>query len=75
MQYSILPLLWVLAGGAATTLGPLVGTVFIYYVTDIASSYTSAWLLIVGTALVLLVLFAPKGILGAVRRRWTGWLP
>lgn len=75
VQYSILPLLWVLAGGAATTLGPLVGTLFIYYVTDIASSYTSAWLLIVGAALVLLVLFAPKGILGAVRRRWFGWLP
>lgn len=75
VQYSILPLLWVLAGGAATTLGPLVGTLFIYYVTDIASSYTSAWLLIVGAALVLLVLFAPKGILGAVRRRWFEWLP
>ncbi|CAM5462345.1 branched-chain amino acid ABC transporter permease [Mycolicibacterium aubagnense] len=75
VQYSILPLLWVLAGGAATTLGPLVGTLFIYYVTDVASSYTSAWLLIVGAALVLLVLFAPKGILGFVRRRWIGWLP
>ncbi|MCG7507900.1 branched-chain amino acid ABC transporter permease [Mesorhizobium retamae] len=75
VQYSILPLLWVLAGGAATTLGPVIGTLFIYYVTDIASSYTSAWLLIVGVALILLVLFAPKGILGAVRKRWIGWLP
>lgn len=75
VQYSILPLLWALAGGVATTLGPLVGTLFIYYVTDIASSHTSAWLLIVGLALILLVLFAPKGILGAVRRRWIGWLP
>ena len=28
VQYSILPLLWVLLGGAATTLGPLVGTLF-----------------------------------------------
>jgi len=53
----------------------LVGTLFIYYVTDIASSHTTAWLLIVGLALILLVLFAPKGILGAVRRRWIGWLP
>ena len=75
VQYSILPLLWALAGGVATTLGPLVGTLFIYYVTDIASSHTTAWLLIVGLALILLVLFAPKGILGAVRRRWIGWLP
>ncbi len=31
VQYSILPLLWVLLGGAATTLGPLVGTLLMYY--------------------------------------------
>ncbi|WP_296746800.1 branched-chain amino acid ABC transporter permease [Mesorhizobium sp.] len=75
VQYSILPLLWVLLGGAATALGPLVGTLFMYYVTDIASGFTSAYLLIVGVALILLVLFAPKGILGSIRERWLGWLP
>ena len=75
VQYSILPLLWVLTGGAATTLGPLVGTLFMYYVVDVASGYTSAWLLIVGVALILLVLFFPGGILGTVRQRWLGWLP
>ena len=75
VQYSILPLLWVLLGGAATTLGPLIGTLFMYYVTDIASGFTSAYLLIVGIALILLVLFAPKGILGSIRQRWLGWLP
>ena len=45
VQYSILPLLWVLLGGAATTLGPLLGTLVMYVVTDTASSFTSAWLL------------------------------
>ncbi|PTE10755.1 branched-chain amino acid ABC transporter permease [Mesorhizobium helmanticense] len=75
VQYSILPLLWVLLGGAATTLGPLVGTLFMYYVVDITSGYTSAYLLIVGIALILLVLFFPKGILGTIRHRWLGWLP
>jgi branched-chain amino acid transport system permease protein len=75
VQYSILPLLWVLLGGAATTLGPLIGTVFMYYVIDITSGYTSAYLLIVGIALILLVLFFPKGILGTIRQRWLGWLP
>jgi hypothetical protein len=60
VQYSILPLLWVLLGGAATTLGPLLGTLFMYYVIDITSGYTSAYLLIVG-ALILLVLFFPQG--------------
>ncbi|HTV69745.1 MAG TPA: branched-chain amino acid ABC transporter permease [Rhizobiaceae bacterium] len=75
IQYSILPLLWVLLGGAATTLGPLLGTLFMYYVVDIASGYTSAWLLIVGLVLILLVLFFPRGILGTVREKWLRWLP
>lgn len=75
VQYSILPLLWVLLGGAATTLGPLLGTLVMYVVTDTASSFTSAWLLIVGVVLILLVLFFPKGVLGTLRARWLGWLP
>ncbi|QND67485.1 branched-chain amino acid ABC transporter permease [Mesorhizobium loti] len=75
VQYSILPLLWVLLGGAATTLGPLIGTLFMYYVIDVSSGYTSAYLLIVGVALILLVLFFPKGILGSIRQRWLEWLP
>ena len=75
VQYSILPLLWVLLGGAATTLGPILGTLFIYYVVDVTSGYTSAYLLIVGVALILLVLFFRKGMLGAIRDRWLRWLP
>ncbi|OQM73756.1 branched-chain amino acid ABC transporter permease [Manganibacter manganicus] len=75
VQYSILPLLWVLVGGAATTLGPLLGTLTMYYVIDVASGYTTAYLLVVGVVLILLVLFFPKGILGSVRQRWLGWLP
>jgi branched-chain amino acid transport system permease protein len=75
VQYSILPLLWVLLGGAATILGPLIGTVFMYYVVDITGGYTSAYLLVVGVALILLVLFFPKGIFGTIRHRWLGWLP
>ena len=75
IQYSILPLLWVLLGGAATTLGPLAGTLFMQYGVDIASGFTSAWLLLVGLALILLVLFFPRGMLGTLRERWLGWLP
>lgn len=75
VQYSILPLLWVLLGGAATTLGPLIGTLFMYYVVDVTSGYISAWLLVVGIALILLVLFFPRGILGTIREKWLPWLP
>ncbi len=75
VQYSILPLLWVLLGGAATTLGPLVGTVLMYYMVDVASGYTAAYMLIVGVMLIALILYFPKGILGTLRSRWIGWLP
>lgn len=42
---------------------------------EVASGLTSAYLFFVGAALVALVLFAPKGILGTVRERWVRWLP
>lgn len=75
VQYSILPLLWVLLGGAGTVLGPFVGTLFMFYLIDISSGYTSAYLAIAGVVLVLLTLFARQGIVGEVRRRWLPWLP
>ncbi len=75
IQYSILPLLWVLLGGAATTLGPLLGTLFMFYIIDYSSGLTSAYLLVVGVTLILLILFFPKGLLGSVRERWLRWLP
>jgi branched-chain amino acid transport system permease protein len=75
IQYSILPLLWVLLGGVGTTLGPLIGTALMFYLVDTISGYTSAYLLVVGAALVLLVLLFPKGILGTVRARAAPWLP
>lgn len=75
IAFSILPLLWVLLGGGGTTLGPLLGAGLMFYLTDIASSYTSAHQFVVGAALLVLVLFAPRGILGALRERGLKWLP
>jgi branched-chain amino acid transport system permease protein len=75
VQYSILPLLWVLLGGAGTTVGPLVGVFFMFYLIDFSSSITTAYLLVVGIVLVLLTMFAPKGICGELRRRAFSWLP
>ena len=73
VQYSILPLLWVLLGGAGTVLGPFVGALFMFYLIDLASDVTTAYMLVAGVALVLLTLYAPQGIMGEVRRRlWRG---
>ncbi|WP_340107401.1 branched-chain amino acid ABC transporter permease [Pikeienuella sp. HZG-20] len=75
VQYSILPLLWVLLGGAGTLIGPLLGVGLMFYLIDLSSSLTTAHMLIAGAALVLLTLFAPQGLAGELRRRFWGWLP
>ncbi|MFD0859346.1 branched-chain amino acid ABC transporter permease [Roseovarius aquimarinus] len=75
VEYSILPLLWVLLGGAGTVLGPFIGTLFMFYLIDLSSGITTAYMLLAGVALVLLTLFAPQGIMGELRRRLWGWLP
>jgi len=75
IQYSIHPLLWTLLGGAATVLGPLLGTALMFGLVDLASTFTNANLLAVGVVLIALVLFFPKGILGTIRDKWLKWLP
>jgi branched-chain amino acid transport system permease protein len=73
--YSIYPLLWTLLGGAGTTLGPLIGTLLMTYLVDVASGLTTGYLLVVGAVLVLTVLWAPAGVVGGLRARWARWLP
>lgn len=75
IQYSILPMLYVLLGGAGTTLGPFLGALLMFVLIEAATGLTTAHQFIVGAALVVLVLFAPKGILGTIRERWVRWLP
>lgn len=75
IQYSILPMLYVLLGGAGTTLGPFLGALLMFALIEAATGLTTAHQFIVGAALVVLVLFAPKGILGTIRERWVRWLP
>ncbi len=75
LQYSTLPLLWTLLGGAGTVIGPLIGTGLMFYLIDISSGFTSSYLLVVGATLLVLTLWFPKGIAGTLRSRWLGWLP
>lgn len=73
--YSIYPLLWALLGGAGTILGPLVGTLVMTYLVDVASSLTTGYLIVVGATLVVTILWVPAGIVGGIRARWARWLP
>lgn len=75
VPFSILPLLYVLLGGPGTVIGPFVGTLFMFYLRDLSSSLTDAHMLVAGVVLVLLTLYARRGIMGIVRERWLKWLP
>ena len=46
-----------------------------FYLLDLASRVTDATLLVVGVALILLVLLAPRGLLGTLRAKALPWLP
>jgi branched-chain amino acid transport system permease protein len=46
-----------------------------FYLVDISSGYTTAYLFFVGLILVLLIVWFPKGILGSLRERRLPWLP
>lgn len=72
VQYSILPLLWVLLGGAGTVIGPFIGTLFMFYLIDLSADITTAYMLVAGVALVGLTLFAPQGLAGLLRKYWRG---
>ena len=75
VPFSILPLLYVLLGGPGTVIGPFVGTLFMFYLRDLSSSLTDAHMLVAGLALILLTLYARRGIMGVVREKWLKWLP
>jgi branched-chain amino acid transport system permease protein len=68
LQYSTEPLLWTLLGGAGATLGPLIGTGIMYYLIEIASRWTSSYMIVVGVALVAIILWFPSGLAGWFRR-------
>lgn len=63
-----------LLGGMGTFFGPFVGAAAILYLEDVATTFTSHWMAVVGVIFVLCVLFLPRGIWGsaahALRRRF-----
>jgi branched-chain amino acid transport system permease protein len=61
-------LLMVIIGGTGTLWGALPGAAAFILLQSLVSSYTERWMLILGATFILFVLFAPGGIVGALRR-------
>jgi branched-chain amino acid transport system permease protein len=61
---------WAIVGGAGTLFGPIVGTSIFIIVREVVSTHWEHHALIVGVVAILVVMFAPTGIVGL----WRDWL-
>ncbi len=61
---------WAIVGGAGTLFGPIVGTSLLIIVREELSSIWEHYLLLVGAVAILVVIYAPKGVVGL----WNGWV-
>ncbi|MBI5602710.1 MAG: branched-chain amino acid ABC transporter permease [Deltaproteobacteria bacterium] len=60
-------------GGMNLFLGPAVGAAIMVLLSTFVTSYMKYWLFTMGTILVLIVLFCPKGVAGLVVDKYTSW--
>jgi branched-chain amino acid transport system permease protein len=61
-----------LIGGAGSFIGPMIGSVIYTMLQAVVKMYTVYWPLTIGTIILLIVLFAPGGILGLIDKRIRG---
>jgi branched-chain amino acid transport system permease protein len=63
----------VILGGRASVAGPLVGTVFLIVLPELARPLADKRLLLQGVLLVLVIIFLPRGIVDTLSQRWRSW--
>jgi len=66
-------LLGVIAGGAGTLAGPIVGAAIVMILKNYVSAYFERWNMLLGIVFVLIVIFMPDGVVPGVRRWWARW--
>jgi branched-chain amino acid transport system permease protein len=60
VEAALMPIL----GGAGTVFGAFIGAVIIIGIRNVVSGFLSGWPIVMGLVFIVVVLFAPKGILG-----------
>lgn len=65
----------VILGGRATVFGPLVGTVFLMVLPELARPLADERLLVQGALLILVINYWPQGIVDSLRDRWAARPP
>lgn len=62
-------LVMVILGGVGTLFGPVLGAAAFLLIEDLLSGYTQHWMIVFGPLLVLIVLFAKRGLIGLLSFR------
>ena len=63
-------LLGVIAGGADTLAGPIVGAGIVLVLKNYASAYIERWNMLLGFVFLAIILFMPDGVVPGLRRAW-----
>jgi branched-chain amino acid transport system permease protein len=58
--------IWTIVGGCGTLFGPLIGAAVLTILREELSTVWEHYLIVVGVIVILVVIFAPKGILGSI---------
>ena len=66
-------LLGVIAGGAGTLAGPVVGAAIVLILKNYVSAYFERWNMLLGLVFVVIVIFMPDGVVPGLRRAWARW--
>lgn len=70
---SALTVVMVILGGVGTVLGPLVGAAIVIWTEHVLSSHVERWPTVLGLIFVVVILFAPGGVVGGVKSLRTAW--
>ncbi len=72
LTVSVEAALMAILGGAGTIAGPFIGAGMIIGIRNIVSGLISGWPIIMGLVFIFVVLYAPGGLLGLLKRRRSG---
>jgi branched-chain amino acid transport system permease protein len=67
LAQSVEGLLMMIAGGVGTLFGGFVGAAAIITLENVVSAYTERWQTVLGLTFIVIMIFAPQGIIGALR--------
>lgn len=70
---SFAPIINIMIGGIGSFLGPVLGTAIFQIIEELVSRYTDRVELVMGLTLVLVIMYAPMGVLGVIRMLKQKW--